>query len=152
MRDYKVYEDKFSSGYIGMLKKQKRYQQYLKLILKPGGPRPPTKKDSQHGMQQDRAESMYSDKGAGSRNEIVPNFPCSSQISSKREQSWKQCIAHLIALAAPTLTIPLITRDSRCRQAASCRSLVEPSLRCARRHPSLADPCCQPGYPANPQH
>jgi len=26
MKDYKVYEDKFSSGYIGMLKKQKRYQ------------------------------------------------------------------------------------------------------------------------------
>jgi hypothetical protein len=46
MRDYKVYEDKFSSGYIGMLKKQKRYQQYLKLIIKPGGPRAPSKKDS----------------------------------------------------------------------------------------------------------
>jgi hypothetical protein len=60
MRDYKVYEDKFSSGYIGMLKKQKRYQQYLKLIIKPGGPRAPSKKDSAQ-----RTESMYSDHVGG---------------------------------------------------------------------------------------
>jgi hypothetical protein len=40
MQDYKVYEDKFSSGYIGVLKKQRRYEKYLKLIIKPGSIRP----------------------------------------------------------------------------------------------------------------
>ena len=63
MKDYKVYEDKFSSGYIGVLKKTKRYQTYLKMILRPGGIRPATKKvGDQLGGQ--RAESMYSDKGS----------------------------------------------------------------------------------------
>ena len=37
MPDYKVYEDKFCQGYIGILKKSKRYRQYLNVILKPGG-------------------------------------------------------------------------------------------------------------------
>ena len=60
MKDYKVYEDRFSSGYIGMLKKSKRYQDYLKLILRPGGIRAPAKKLSEPH----RAESMYSDKGS----------------------------------------------------------------------------------------
>ena len=40
MPDYKVYEDKYCQGYIGILKKSKRYKQYLHAILRPGGIRP----------------------------------------------------------------------------------------------------------------
>jgi len=51
--DYKVYEDRYCQGYINILKRSKKYKQYLGLILKPGGPRP-AKKD----------ESMYSEQGS----------------------------------------------------------------------------------------
>ena len=65
MQDYKVYEDKFSSGYIGVLKKQKRYQQYLKLILKPGSIRPVKKVPIEHGPGfPNRSDSVYSEKGS----------------------------------------------------------------------------------------
>ena len=40
MREYKVYEDKYSSGYIAMLKKKQKYSEYMKVILRPGGIRP----------------------------------------------------------------------------------------------------------------
>ena len=38
--DYKVYDDKYCQGYIGILKKNRRYKQYLNVIMKPGGIRP----------------------------------------------------------------------------------------------------------------
>ncbi len=45
----------------------------MKLVLKPGGPRAPSKKDhlSNPALPNERAESMYSDKGPGSRKFIV---------------------------------------------------------------------------------
>ena len=55
--DYKVYEDKYCQGYIGILKKCKRYNQYLKAILKPGGIRP-QKRVANDAHQH---ESMYSE-------------------------------------------------------------------------------------------
>lgn len=56
MREYRVYEDKYSSGYMAMLKKHESYQKYMKIILRPGGIRPAPKKGEPI-----RAESLYSD-------------------------------------------------------------------------------------------
>jgi len=40
MPSYKVYEDKYCQGYIDILKKKRRYNKYMNVILKPGGIRP----------------------------------------------------------------------------------------------------------------
>ena len=61
--DYKVYEDKYCQGYIGILKKNRKYKQYINVIMKPGGIRPLRKRDLNELPQ---ADSMYSD-GNGSR-------------------------------------------------------------------------------------
>lgn len=77
MKDYKVYEDKFSSGYIAMLKKSKRYQDYLKLILRPGGIRPHAKKPTEPL----RSESIYSDNGGSRTLSIIDTF--SAQVPTE---------------------------------------------------------------------
>lgn len=60
MKEYHVYEDKYTSSYIAMMKKQGTYDMYMKkIILKPGGIRLAKKPTEPH-----RAESMYSDKGS----------------------------------------------------------------------------------------
>jgi len=65
MKEYHVYEDRFTSNYINMLKKQGTYEQYMKkLILKPGGIRPMKRPIEQAAANGHRAESMYSDKGS----------------------------------------------------------------------------------------
>jgi hypothetical protein len=56
MKEYRVYEDKFSVGYMAMLKKHENYNKYLKIIMRPGGIRPAPKKGEPI-----RAESLYSD-------------------------------------------------------------------------------------------
>eukprot|EP00347_Sterkiella_histriomuscorum_P021246 403334687 len=58
MPDYKVYEDKYCQGYIGILKKKKRYNLYMNAIKRPGGIRPARRFMNEIGGQQ---ESMYSD-------------------------------------------------------------------------------------------
>ena len=40
MPEYRVYEDQYAQGYVGVLKKNKRYKQYLNMISRPGGIRP----------------------------------------------------------------------------------------------------------------
>jgi len=40
MKEYRVYEDKYSSGYIAKLKDKHKYAEYMKVVLKPGGIRP----------------------------------------------------------------------------------------------------------------
>ncbi len=62
MKEYRVYEDKYSSGYIAKLKDKQKYAEYMKVVLKPGGIRPKKIVDDYHLPQ--RAESIYSDKGS----------------------------------------------------------------------------------------
>lgn len=76
MPDYKVYEDKFCQGYIGILKKSKRYRQYLNVILKPGGIRV-SKKEAQ------KTDSMMSD--GTSRKKL--NFLISTNLAGKSRQN-----------------------------------------------------------------
>jgi hypothetical protein len=60
MKEYRVYEDKYTSSYIAMMKKQGTYEKYIKkVVFKPGGIRPAKKGSEPH-----RADSMYSDKGS----------------------------------------------------------------------------------------
>ncbi len=55
--DYRVYADKHAQGYISILKKSKRYKQYLGAIMKPGGIRPLRQK-----QEITKSDSIYSDK------------------------------------------------------------------------------------------
>jgi hypothetical protein len=99
MPDYRVYQDKYAQGYIGILKKNKKYKQYLNVILRPGGIRP------QRKIVQDalKSDSMYSDQGSRKHTFITSKAVRARNVGS---QGGSQVVANRASNQLPPPQYP----------------------------------------------